>query len=128
MRYVLDTSIVIELCDYNSSILEQIADLSGSIEISIITHVELLSGLHADSVERSIRAPRLAAILQELTILAFDADCVAVYENIVAATIFSRRKILDRMIAAQALAADATLVTMNVDDFRDIPNLKLLCW
>jgi tRNA(fMet)-specific endonuclease VapC len=128
MRYVLDTSIVIELCESNNDILDRLANVSGSTEISVITHIELLSGLHADSAERSIRAPRLAAILEELTILAFDADCVAAYENIVSTTLFSRRKILDRMIAAQAMAADATLVTRNADDFSDIQGLKLLCW
>lgn len=44
------------------------------------------------------------------------------------ATDFSRRRIIDRMIAAQALLHDATLVTMNGEDFKDIPGLKLLIW
>ena len=33
----------------------------------------------------------------------------------------SRRKLLDRMIAAQALVHRATLVTFNPDDFSDVP-------
>jgi tRNA(fMet)-specific endonuclease VapC len=41
---------------------------------------------------------------------------------------YSRRKVLDRMIAAQALVDEATLVTRNGDDFRDIPGLTLLEW
>jgi predicted nucleic acid-binding protein len=41
---------------------------------------------------------------------------------------YSRRKILDRMIAAQALVHRATLVTQNPADFKDVPGLKLLTW
>ena len=41
---------------------------------------------------------------------------------------YSRRKLLDRMIAAQALVHRATLVTLNEDDFRDIPGLHLESW
>ena len=41
---------------------------------------------------------------------------------------YSRRKLLDRMIAAQALIHRATLVTRNPDDFRDIPGLRLEVW
>ena len=50
------------------------------------------------------------------------------YRKIVETCGFSRRKVLDRMIAAQAITAGATLVTRNGDDFRDIPNLILLEW
>jgi tRNA(fMet)-specific endonuclease VapC len=32
------------------------------------------------------------------------------------------------MIAAQALAHRATLVTMNPDDFKDVPTLEILPW
>ncbi len=41
---------------------------------------------------------------------------------------FSRRKILDRMIAAQALNAKATLVTLNPQDFEEITDLQVLGW
>ena len=39
-----------------------------------------------------------------------------------------RRKLLDRMIAAQALVHRATLVTRNAADFRDVPGLSILEW
>jgi predicted nucleic acid-binding protein len=32
------------------------------------------------------------------------------------------------MIAAQAIMHDAPLITLNGDDFRGIPNLKLVEW
>ena len=41
---------------------------------------------------------------------------------------YSRRKLPDRMIAAQAIVQRATLVTMNAGDFTDILGLNLLKW
>ena len=41
---------------------------------------------------------------------------------------YSRRKLLDRMIAAQALVHRATLVSFNPDDFSDVPGLSSLVW
>ena len=37
-------------------------------------------------------------------------------------------KLLDRMIAAQAIVHRASLVTMNASDYADIPNLSLVSW
>ena len=39
-----------------------------------------------------------------------------------------RRGKLDRLIAAHALALDATLVTSNERDYADVPDLKLEDW
>lgn len=50
------------------------------------------------------------------------------YGRIVAHAGYSRRKLLDRMIAAQALVHRAALVTLNADDFTDVPGLKLEAW
>jgi predicted nucleic acid-binding protein len=47
---------------------------------------------------------------------------------IVEAAGYSRRKLLDRMIAAQALVHRATLVTQNPNDFQDVPGPGLLAW
>ena len=50
------------------------------------------------------------------------------YGAIVARAGYSRRKLLDRMITAQALVHRATLVTLNPDDFSDVPGLSSLVW
>jgi tRNA(fMet)-specific endonuclease VapC len=39
-----------------------------------------------------------------------------------------RRKLLDRMIAAQALVHRATLVTFNPDNFSEVLGLSSLVW
>ncbi len=41
---------------------------------------------------------------------------------------YDRRTTLDRLIAAQAIARDATLITRNGKDFRKIEGLKLIEW
>ena len=55
-------------------------------------------------------------------------DCADAYRKIVRQSGFSRRKTLDRMIAATALVNNATLVTANGPDFADIPGLALEIW
>ena len=74
------------------------------------------------------RRPRLDALLASLPTMVFDDAAADQYRTIIEAAGFSKRKITDRMIAAQALARDATLVTLNGRDFQEIPNLKLLAW
>ena len=96
--------------------------------VSIITRVELEGGLLRDPSEAALRHARLDAILASLQVHPFDGACADAYRTIVGATGYSRRKILDRMIAAQALVLQATLVTLNPADFSDIPGLKLLAW
>lgn len=56
-------------------------------------------------------------------VVSFDAEAAAAY-----ARVPFRRGKLDRLIAAHALALDATLVTNNVRDFSDVPHLKLQNW
>ena len=55
-------------------------------------------------------------MLSAIPALAFDDLAAKTYGDIVASAGYSRRKLLDRMIAAQALVHRATLVTFNPDD------------
>lgn len=52
----------------------------------------------------------------------------SIYGQIVSQSAFNRRKIIDRMIAATALANNLTLITANGADFADIDGLKLEIW
>jgi predicted nucleic acid-binding protein len=126
VAYVLDTSVAIHLRDGDPVVTERIAALNGAILLSIISRVELEGGVYREPSRASIRRSRLDAMLRVLPVLDFDSEAADVYRMIVEAAGYSRRKIVDRMIAAQALAHQATLVTLNADDFRDIPGLSLL--
>jgi tRNA(fMet)-specific endonuclease VapC len=61
-------------------------------------------------------------------VLAFDDAAADAYSTIVADLGYSRRKLLDRMIAAQAIVHRATLVTMNAANIDDIDGMTLLIW
>lgn len=125
---MLDTSVAIELRDADPRTTEQVEALDGSVILSIITRIELEGGVHRVPGEAGLRRQRLDVVLDVLPTVPFGDEAADVYRSIIDAVGFSRRKMADRMIAAQALATDATLVTRNPSDFRDIPGLKLLAW
>jgi predicted nucleic acid-binding protein len=128
LTFLLDTNVVIHLRDGDRGIAEKIGALEGAILLSIISRVELEGGVYRDPSQAGLRRPRLDAILQALPVLAFDAEAADAYRMIVETAGYSRRKLLDRMIAAQALVHRATLVTQNPTDFQDVPGLALLAW
>lgn len=128
MSYLLDTNIAIHVRDGDSLIMQRVAALDGAVLLSIITRVELEGGVYREPSEARLRRARLDLLLEALPILTFDAESADAYRAIIEAAGYSRRKILDRMIAAQALVHRATLVTRNATDFHDVPGLSLLEW
>jgi predicted nucleic acid-binding protein len=96
--------------------------------LSIISRVELEGGIYRETAYAELRRARLAGLYSKLEILDFNSACADAYGRILAAAGYSRRKILDRMIAAQALVHQATLATMNPQDFEDVPGLKIEAW
>ena len=128
MAYLLDTDVAIHLRDGDRAVTEKIAALDDAVLMSIVTRVELEGGVYREPAFAPIRRARLDAMLAAIPTLAFDDTAAEAYGAIVAHAGYSRRKLLDRMIAAQAVVHRATLVTMNADDFLGIPGLALLAW
>lgn len=128
MSYLLDTNVAIHLRDGEPEILAKVVALNGATLLSIISRVELEGGVYRDPGQAHLRRQRLDTILAFLPVLAFDDAAADAYRLIVEAAGYSRRKLLDRMIAAQALVHRATLVTMNAADFQDVPGLDVLAW
>lgn len=96
--------------------------------LSAVTKVELEGGVYARPEMTAQRRLRLDELLSTLEVVDFDSGMAGIYGSIVARHGFSRRKIIDRMIAATALACNAVLITANVDDFVAIDELKLETW
>lgn len=128
MAYLLDTNIAIHLRDGDPIIDERVDMLDPPLVLSVITQVELEADLGRSGGDADARRARLDALLDALPVLPFGAPEAQAYRAIVETCGFSRRKVLDRLIAAQAMAAGAALVTRNGDDFRDIPGLTLVEW
>jgi len=128
VAYLLDTNVAIHLRDGDRAVTERVAALNGAILLSIVSRVELEGGVYREPSQAPLRRPRLDAILQSIPVLAYDDLAADAYRMIVQTAGYSRRKLLDRMIASQALVHRATLVTMNPADFQDVPGLDLLVW
>lgn len=126
--HLLDTNVVIHLRDGDEGVRKRVGELGQPLAISIMTRIELEGGLPRRASDLVARRARLDAILSGVPTLPFDDACAGQYRIIMETVEFSRRRIIDRMIAAQALLQDATLVTMNGADFKDVPGLKLLVW
>lgn len=126
--FVLDTNVAILLRDGDQEIIDKVAACEGAILLSIVSRVELEGGVYRDPQSVAVRRLRLDVLLATLPVLAFDEAAADAYRRIVETAGYSRRKLLDRMIAAQALAHRATLVTRNLDDFRDVPGLEVAVW
>jgi predicted nucleic acid-binding protein len=125
---MLDTNVAIHLRDGDPAVTTAVGGLEGAILLSIVTRVELEGGVQREPVEAPVRRARLDAILAALPVVTFDDAAADAYRSIVEQVGYSRRKLLDRMIAAQAIVCRAGLVTRNADDFRDIPGLRLEIW
>ena len=80
------------------------------------------------SAQAPARRARLERLLAHLPVVAFGKAEAEVYGTILSALNWVRGRDFDRMIAGHALSLDATLVTNNARDFRDIPGLRVENW
>ena len=115
---LLDTSVVIDL-----DIPGVAAALPRELALSAITLAELTAGpaLAKDPLEAARRQFRLQQIEATFSPVPFDAAAARAFGQIVAAVAATgrshRRRALDLMIAATAVAQDMDLVTRNPEDF-----------
>jgi tRNA(fMet)-specific endonuclease VapC len=124
---LLDTSVAVELLEDGQRIIERVAELDGQF-LSAISRVELEAGVyrHGRLIEK--RRERLDALVAQVEELEFTGREVAAYSSIIAMKGFSRRLVVDRMIAATAITHGLALATLNPRDFSGIAGLTLEDW
>lgn len=127
MSILLDTDIAIYLRDGEFTVMARIAALPAPPLISLVTLIELKGGAMAGP-HRELRSRRLDTMLGTVEVVGLDEATVDVYASIIARRGFVRSRILDRLIAATAIANNLKLVTINGAHFRDTPDLQLVVW
>lgn len=125
---LLDTSVAIPFRDGDEPIMERVNALTALPMISVLTRVELEGGVYREPEQASVRSTRLQLLLEQVEELPFSLEQAVAYGRIVASSGYSRTKLIDRLIAAQALVASVPLATLNPRDFHGIPKLEIEDW
>ena len=128
MPYLIDSDWIIDLKQVPEA-TELISSLrSDRVFISIIIYMEAFQGTLPDP-DPAETAAHLQELLLIAPILEFDAAvaerCARIRENVRGGRVRANRRSMDLIIAATAIEHGLTLVTRNVDDFADIPDLLL---
>jgi tRNA(fMet)-specific endonuclease VapC len=121
MRYMLDANAFILLLTGHGAVGARAADCDeGELAISAIAFAEVAHGSAAGKAP----APEVLELAAErIPVLPFDHAAARAY-----AGLSFKRASFDRLIAAHALAAGAILVTANLGDFADVPDLRFEDW
>ena len=128
-RYMLNTNMCISLMkNQPEQVARRFAEcLVGDVVMSAITYAELEYGA-AVSADPAREQANLAALTEDIPVVAFDAAAGVAYGPIRLATRESKRDHLDKLIAAHAVSLGVTLVTNNVSDFSKYPGLRTENW
>ncbi len=128
----IDTDVAIALRDADPPTRRLLDELPELPVISMITRIELENGANSEPAAASPRRRLLDRLLETITVEMFTQADILAYGAIVSASAHPEpvegRTTLDRLIAAQAIARDAVLITRNGKDFRRIEGLKLEEW
>jgi tRNA(fMet)-specific endonuclease VapC len=125
---LIDTSIAIGLRENVQNVGDRFAKLSDLPSLSIVSVVELEGGVAAAPEGRDTRRRSLDQLYANLDVLSFTEREAAAYRDIVSTVGFSRRLVIDRMIAATAITNRLALATLNPRDFGAIPGLEVEDW
>jgi len=128
-RYLLDTNVLSHLVRRPQDVARKIATVG---EDTVCTSVVVAGELRFGALKKAsaVLSARVDALLAELEVIPLDAGVDGVYAALRARLESAGKPIggNDYWIAAAALAADCTLVTDNVQEFRRVPNLRVENW
>ena len=128
--FLLDTNVLSALVrDPHGAVAEHIARVG---ETNVCTSIVVAAELRYGAAKRgSARlTQQLDVILTAMDVVSFESPMDRVYADVRTALEQRGRPIggNDLIIAAQALALDAVLVTDNVKEFEQVPGLKIENW
>lgn len=127
--YLLDTNICIALLQNNSRVVPIFNRYFSQCYLSAIVVSELYKGVYcSQQIEKNLQT--LARLTELLPVESFDIDAAREFGKIQS----ELRRIgrptgeVDVLIAAVVRSRHDTLVTNNIKDFENIPNLQLENW
>ena len=129
MPYLIDSDWVIDFLAQESEALQLIEQLAQEgIAISIITYMEVYQGVLRGQ-ESEAASAQFAALVAAVPVLPFSRAvaerCARLRETLRQQGKRPQQRALDLIIAATALTHDLVLVTRNVADYQDLPDLVL---
>jgi tRNA(fMet)-specific endonuclease VapC len=134
---VLDTDILTLYFRNHPRVVQKVREAEDRVVTSIISRMEILERRFAnlrkaaDSIELQRAQERLDQAehdLGRLTVVIIDAAATAEFDRLRENRRLRKIGRTDLLIASIALANDATLVTRNVKDFRQVPGLRVENW
>jgi tRNA(fMet)-specific endonuclease VapC len=136
--YILDTDTLTHLYAGNINVIQNLRNLdSPDISTTLITKAEMLRGrieylLKANTATDIQRAQQLFNItenlLSQIPIVSFDQSAVIRFEQFSSQSNLRKIGRADMLIASITLSQRATLITRNLQHFRQFPGLKVLNW
>ena len=128
-RYMLDTNMCIYLMKHQPpEVARRFAACDvGDVVMSAITYAELQYGVAAAG-DPAREAENLRDLVDLIPVLPFDMAAAGAYGPVRMATRERKADHLDKLIAAQAIAAGTVLVTNNVRDFAAYSGLIVENW
>jgi predicted nucleic acid-binding protein len=130
---LFDSDILIDLIGSDPALLQRVGHLlDAGIAISVISYMATLQGIikHHSGNNRNVVAEQFAALLGDITVfdvtLPIGQRCAEIRYLLRADKRVVRKRGLDLVIAATAIEYDLTLVTRNLQDFHDVPGLRML--
>jgi tRNA(fMet)-specific endonuclease VapC len=130
MAYLIDSDWVIDHLANVPEATELLEGLAGEgIAISIVTYMEVFQGLLRSPSVAEEEEPRFDTFVEGVPViplsLAVARRCARIRETLRRQRKRVNTRALDLIIAAAALEHDLTLVTRNLEDYDDIPELRL---
>lgn len=129
MSFLLDTDICSAQMRRPAGLAHRFMQYGSRIAIPSVALAELYAGAYRHPSPARLLA-LIGSLLQEVIVVDFDASCAHKFGEIRGTLEKSGLSVptTDLMIASVALVHDFTLVTHNVEDYQNVPGLRVDDW